>query len=515
MTFGKRALCIAGVSVALGTLPIISLPVAASAADVVPCVGPVCPVNPLCLLRPGGPGCSIPLPWSDRLRGPLPINLPPPQGTSGPTPAPTAQPTPSPSDTPGPLPPGPLPPGVRADEGITGVTLWAIAGAHWSTSHLETDLRRPTAQPGNWFIPFYQRMMNMAALLLLPFLLLALIDALRTGSAGLAVRSVVIWLPLAVVLTMIAVAVTGACLTLTDQWTGYIANTPGADLQRFFVAMAAVLAAMTTATVAMAVGGFQPGAAVGLVACLTILGAGIGIFFEVALRQAAIYAVLLFLPLAFASMVWPSARIWAKWLGRLLFVAIVSQFVIVSVIALGSAAFFASGGGATSGDLGAADSRSALTGAALLLVAFFSPLALLRLLPMAEAILMQGVGHGAALRGAASGAAVAGGALWVRRSQQQARALSPRRGASRPAASGGGAPPSNRPNPQPPSSPPPSPRSMGRPGTGAPLGGSNGPPARGGRSLPSPPPPFAQGTASRTVGPPRLGRRASGSGIDG
>jgi hypothetical protein len=100
---------------------------------------------------------------------------------------------------------------------------------------------------------------------------------------------------------------------------------------------------------------------------------------------------LLFLPLAFASTIWPSARGWTRYLVKLLFVAIVSKFVIASVLVLGVAAFNSNIRDTCS--LGDSGVESMLIGAGLLVVAFGSPFALLRFLPMAEGMLAGWSGH--------------------------------------------------------------------------------------------------------------------------
>ena len=339
---------------------------------------------------------------------PRPI-FPTPHPPPSPGPLPTARPTPEPSPTAttGPT-PAPLPaPGLGQDMGLGSVIAFAGRGAQWPMTQMAHWLNQP--QPaGDWFIPIYQRMMTIGAILLLPFLLLAIVDAIRFRDLELLVRAVAIWLPLSVVLTMVAVGLVEAALAVTDELTDYVLATPGVNLAAFFGLMAALFGELATAATAMAVSGFEPGAAVAFGAALAVLGAGVGIFVELVIRQAAIYAALLFLPLAFASAVWPSARAWTRSLVKLLFVAIVSKFVIASILVLGVAAFNSSVH--DTGSLGDSGVESTLIGAGLLLVAFSSPFALLRFLPMAEGMFAGWSGHA---RRAVSGVAMGrGGARW-------------------------------------------------------------------------------------------------------
>jgi hypothetical protein len=96
------------------------------------------------------------------------------------------------------------------------------------------------------------------------------------------------------------------------------------------------------------------------------------------MRAAAVYVIVLMLPLAFAAMVWPARRIWAIRAVELLAALIVSKFAIVAVLSLGGAAL--SSGASVAGH----SLTAALAGVVLLIMGAFAPWALLRLLPLAE-----------------------------------------------------------------------------------------------------------------------------------
>jgi hypothetical protein len=109
--------------------------------------------------------------------------------------------------------------------------------------------------------------------------------------------------------------------------------------------------------------------------CLFTAGAAVVVWLELAMREAAVYIVVLMLPLAFAALVWPARRMWAVRAVEMLFALILSKFAIVAVLGLGGAAldhFTAHGLGAM------------LAGMVLVLLAAFAPWAVLRLLPLAE-----------------------------------------------------------------------------------------------------------------------------------
>jgi hypothetical protein len=103
--------------------------------------------------------------------------------------------------------------------------------------------------------------------------------------------------------------------------------------------------------------------------------AAIALWLELLIRQAAVYVIVLMLPLFFAAMVWPARRIWAARAVELLIALILSKFAVVAVLGLGGAAL----GHALIPGIG-----SFLAGTTLVLLAAFSPWAMLRLLPLHE-----------------------------------------------------------------------------------------------------------------------------------
>src|SRR5690606_18284091 len=113
---------------------------------------------------------------------------------------------------------------------------------------------------------------------------------------------------------------------------------------------------------------------------LGALVAAAGAFFvwiELLIRSAAIYVAVLFLPFTFVAMTWPAPSRWCRRLIEVLIAIILSKFVIVAIMALAAAGL---------GQSRADDAfQGVLAGAALMLLAAFSPFALLKLIPLAEA----------------------------------------------------------------------------------------------------------------------------------
>src|SRR4029450_10803241 len=118
---------------------------------------------------------------------------------------------------------------------------------------------------------------------------------------------------------------------------------------------------------------------------------------EQTLRDAAIYVCVFFLPLTFVAMIWPATSRWARRLVELLIAIILAKFVIVAILSLASAAIanttVATGEGNTF--------ERMIAGAALLVLAAWSPFALLRLIPMMEGAGAVVVGQRSAMTAAA------------------------------------------------------------------------------------------------------------------
>ena len=105
------------------------------------------------------------------------------------------------------------------------------------------------------------------------------------------------------------------------------------------------------------------------------------LWLEMIIRDAAIYIALFFLPLTFVAMIWPATSRWARRLVEFLVAVILAKFVIVAIIGLASAAITQTSL-AQPGD-GSVFERM-IAGAALLVLAAWSPFGLLRLIPMME-----------------------------------------------------------------------------------------------------------------------------------
>lgn len=250
---------------------------------------------------------------------------------------------------------------------LGAVSSWVASGATWLLNQIGGVLTASTSVDvgAGWFRSHFSLMVAVAGVVVLPLLLLSVIQAVYRQSAALLLRSLFVNMPLAVLLTFAALQLVQMGLSVTDDLSRLVASGSGTDLDKVLSGVAGALTASAGSS--------------GLPAFVVLLGAlvvafgAFAVWVELLLRAAALYVTVLFLPLALATLVWPAISHTCRRLVEVLVALILSKFVIVSVLCLAL------------GALGSSGSFSAvLAGAALLLLAAFSPVALLRLVPLAE-----------------------------------------------------------------------------------------------------------------------------------
>lgn len=282
---------------------------------------------------------------------------------------------------------------------VGAITDWAANGAAWLMGQLGGLIDRTTTPQleAGWFTEHYRAMVGLAAIIVLPLLLLSIIGALVEQDLTRLLRTTFGYLPLAGIYAGTAVAFVALGLTITDQMTAWVTQGTSADATTFLTRSADALHGLQ---------GGNDGAmfAVFLGALVMAVGAVV-VWIELLVRQAAIYVAVLFLPLAIAGLVWPATAHWCKRLAHILTAVILSKFVIAAILSLaasGLAATTPEGGGFS----------AVLGGGALLTLAAVSPLALLRLAPMLEAGFVTSTSNARSGKTAATGAAV-GGPSWL------------------------------------------------------------------------------------------------------
>ena len=343
-----------------------------------------------------------------------------------------------------------------------------IAGIDgWVTGSAQTLLNDTASALGNttspqlrttWFSSTYWRMAAIAAVLTLPFLFAAAVQALIRSDVSMLARAAFGYLPLAMLAIAIAAPLTMLLLAACDQLCSFISSAAGHASAHFLGRIGIVAAA--------AAAGGSPFLA--FLVGLFMIAAAFTLWVELLLREAAVYVIVLMLPLGFAAFVWPARRIWAIRAVELLVALILSKFAIVAVLSLGGAAVSSAG-----------NLTGLMAGAVLIMLAAFSPWALLRLIPLAE------IASGAAgpLRGElrpigaqemqAEARARRGEEGWMRRAEEMRRAADA-------GSAGAGGPPSRSPAPGPGSGAPAPPQAdaPAEPPADTPAGPPAPPPAR-------------------------------------
>jgi hypothetical protein len=315
---------------------------------------------------------------------------------------------------------------------LAGIDGWVTGSAQGVLNDTASALGNTTSPQlrTTWFSSTYWRMAAIAAVLTLPFLFAAAVQALIRSDVAMLARAAFGYLPLAMLAIAIAAPLTMLLLAACDQLCSFISSAAGHAsahfLGRIGIAAAAAAAAGGSPFLAFLVG-------------LFMIAAAFTLWVELLLREAAVYVIVLMLPLGFAAFVWPARRVWAIRAVELLVALILSKFAIVAVLSLGGAAVSSAG-----------NLTGLMAGAVLIMLAAFSPWALLRLIPLAE------VASGAAgsLRGElrpigaqemrAEARAQRGEEGWMRRAEEMRRVAEMGHVADGGSAGAGG-PPSGRP----------------------------------------------------------------------
>ncbi len=275
--------------------------------------------------------------------------------------------------------------GAVGNSAMDALTSFVVDGAVWFLTAITEAVTSSSGVTvtSNWFTQHYAAMTGLAAVFALLFLLLSAIgsafhqDPRRIGQAIVAVG-------VAGLGTAAATTVTQLLLVASDQLSALIAGTLTGDLKQAMTGATRGLAGLSVASGAVGVPAFAALIA-GLVAAL----AAVLIWVELLLRGVAIYATLLFFPIALSGLAWEPSRRWARRLAELLTALIFAKFVIVAILSLAAGALAAGGEGYA----------GVLSGAALLLVAAFAPFLLLRVIGVFEVAVAAGALEGARQRG--------------------------------------------------------------------------------------------------------------------
>jgi hypothetical protein len=264
---------------------------------------------------------------------------------------------------------------------LSGLSQWVASGAEWLLAQIGDVLISTTSVNvgAGWFTQHYQEMAALSGVVLLPLLLVSTMQAIYKQSASHLLRVFFVQLPLALLLGVVGIQVVRMCLAVTDAMSNAVAGGANSDLKTLLAGLAkGLVASVADPTMATFV--------LLLVGLLVAIGAFV-LWLELLIRAAAVYAAVLFLPLALATLVWPAISHMCRRLVETLAALILSKFVIVATLSLAAGAI--SSGTAGTGDAGSGFA-AVLAGGALLVLATFVPFSILRLIPMIEA---GAVGH--------------------------------------------------------------------------------------------------------------------------
>lgn len=234
------------------------------------------------------------------------------------------------------------------------------------TGYIGDELAR-TGRPqltADWYRVHYQRMLGWAGLLLLPLALLGIGSAAVQGDTA-KVGHILMQVPIVYLLGVLAISAVSAASGLATAMARSLV--PG--MQESSHDLAARITEMVER------GALGPGSL--LLLGLLIAIAALATLVWLILAEAAIYATVLFIPLAFAGRVWEPAKDWGRKLLSIAFALVAAKVVVFAVWALAVDGLAAS----SSGDV---PLRSALAIAALLLLTAIAPSTVMRFVPMLE-----------------------------------------------------------------------------------------------------------------------------------
>jgi hypothetical protein len=256
---------------------------------------------------------------------------------------------------------------------------WVASGAVWLLGQVGGAMSATTSVDlsAGWFSAHESVMATMAAAVVLPMVLCAAIQAIYRQSASMLARAFLVQLPLALLLTGVAVELVQMALAVTDALSAQVLASAGVDTRHILDGVTQALNG--TGPAALAVPAF-----VVFIGGLLVAVAALGLWLELVVRAAAVSVAVLFLPLALAALVWPAVSHWCRRLAETLAALVLSKLVIAAVLSLATGALVGGlGAGATGGDGGGFS--AVITGIALLVIATVAPFTLLRLIPAVEA----------------------------------------------------------------------------------------------------------------------------------
>ncbi len=273
--------------------------------------------------------------------------------------------------------------------------LWALQQVgHFINTNTEPNLT------ASWFESNYSVMLLIGITMMVPILIIACVRAAMTGNPGIAIKAGVVYVPACIIGSMAAIFGVDTMLKITNGLSSLVYGSTNQNFISFATNVGKVLSGNTVLAPVFVL----------IMSAVAILIFGFIIFLELLMREAAIYLVVLFVPLAMAAAVMPDIGLFivGPKLARrgvdLLMTLILSKFIIVVVLSLivsGLAASAASGGFV-----------ALMVGVVLLALAAYAPYKLFMMIPAMESVARVHTSSGGGA--ATTGIAVSSGAVYAR-----------------------------------------------------------------------------------------------------
>jgi len=224
-----------------------------------------------------------------------------------------------------------------ANDVLTSIDDQAAKAAGWVLTEMSRLALGPGTEPdltqnNSWFWDHFRAILWIAGLVTLPLLLAACALAALKGDAAIAVKAGFVMVPAAFIGTVLFIHVAQMLIQISDGLSQMVGSGTQANFMKFAADLSATLTNHDKASAKF----IEP--FVVLIGSILIILFGLLLYIELLVREASIYAVAVFTPLMFASLVFPGAERIAKKGLRILVALIFAKFVIVAMLSLGIAA---------------------------------------------------------------------------------------------------------------------------------------------------------------------------------
>ncbi|HEV3366523.1 MAG TPA: hypothetical protein VG054_03605, partial [Acidimicrobiales bacterium] len=129
--------------------------------------------------------------------------------------------------------------GFGIDSVLNALGTWVANGAAWLLAQIGAVIGETTGVDlgASWFTTHYGTMAALAAVVIVPLLLLGIMQSIYRQNASMLIRSVVVNVPLAILLTAVAVKLVQLGLAVTDAMSAAVAHGAGLDAGHFMASV--------------------------------------------------------------------------------------------------------------------------------------------------------------------------------------------------------------------------------------------------------------------------------------